>query len=101
MGISVLVLRLPARRSLSGAEGGGGFDQAVAFELAEHVLYVLWRPGPRIGRDTRGDGPSVDADLVQHEGIGGLGLDVPLPEVSGWEMPARSLLQRPDRFAAP
>ena len=71
----------PTRRSLSGAEGGGGSDQAVTFELAEHVLCVL-RPGSRIGNllNASCDGLPVDADLVQHEIIGRLGLDIPLPE---------------------
>ena len=63
-------------------------DQAITFELAEHVLYVLRRPGPRIGDllNAGGDGPPVDADLVQHEVIGRLGSDIPLPEVGGWEV---------------
>lgn len=59
------------------------------FELAEHILRVLWRPGPRIGREllnARGDCPPVDTDLVQHEVIGRLSLDVPLPELGGREV---------------
>jgi hypothetical protein len=69
-------------------EDGGGSDQAVTFELAEHVLYVLWRPGPRIGNllNARGDGPPVDADLIQHEVIGRFGPGVPLPEAGSREM---------------
>ena len=49
-----------------------GFDKAVTFELAEDVLYVLWRPDPRIGNllNASGNSPPVDADLVQHEVIG-------------------------------
>lgn len=60
------------RRYLSRAQGSDGFDKAVTFELAEDVLYVLWRPGPRIGNllNASGNGPPVDADLVQHEVIG-------------------------------
>ena len=83
MVMSVFVAYVPSGRSLPGAQGGDGFDKAVTFELAEYVLYVLWRPGPRIGDllYARGDGPPVDADLVQYEVIGRLGLDVPLPEV--------------------
>jgi hypothetical protein len=51
---------------------------AVTFELAEHVLCVLWRPGPRIGDllNAGGDGPPVDAYLVQYEIIRRFGLDL-------------------------
>lgn len=67
--------------------GSGGFDQTVTFELAEHGVYVLWRLGPGIGDllNARGDGPPVDAALVQHEVIGRPGPDIPLPEVGGRE----------------
>ena len=36
--------------------------------------------------NARGDSPPVDADLVQDEVIGRLGLDVPPPDVGGREM---------------
>jgi hypothetical protein len=57
---------------LSGAQGGDGLDQAIAFELAEHVLNVLWWLGSRISDllSARGDGSPVDADLIEHEVIG-------------------------------
>lgn len=60
-------------RWLSRAQGSDGFDETVAFELAEDVLGVLRRPGPRIGIDllnAGGDSLPVDAYLVQHEVIG-------------------------------
>jgi hypothetical protein len=69
-------------RALSRTQRSDRFNEAVTFELAEHVLCVLWRPGPRIGNllNASCEGLPVDADLVQHEVIGRPGLDIPLPE---------------------
>jgi hypothetical protein len=61
--------------SPSGPQGGGGFDQAVTFELAEHVLYYVLRwPDAGIGDlvNARSDRLPVDADLIHYEVIGGL-----------------------------
>ena len=81
--------RYPARRAATDST-------AITFELAKYVLCVQWRPGPRIDRvDASGDGPPVDADLVQHEVIGRLGLDAPLSEIGGRKMRRQCAHDRP------
>jgi hypothetical protein len=54
-------------RQLSRAQGTDGFDEAITFELAEDILCVLRRPGPRIGDLLHAgcDRLPVDADLDQ------------------------------------
>ena len=54
------------------ADGGDGFHEPVAFELAEDVLDGLRRvrPGVRDLPDRCRDRSHVDPDLFPHEGIG-------------------------------
>lgn len=58
--------------------GGDGFDEAVAFEAAEHVIDGAWRSLPGVGDplERAVDGLSVEAEPVKYEVVPGPGPDV-------------------------
>jgi hypothetical protein len=76
------------RTRYPGVQSHDGLDEAVAFELTEQVLDILRRAGPRVGDPWThaATGPSIEADLVQHEAAWRFGFHMPPPEVCGWEV---------------
>src|SRR5690606_19668709 len=75
-------------RTSAGSKSSDRFDEARRLQSVEHVINGLRRVGPRV-RDllhTSPNNPSVQVDLVQHEVVGRLHLDIPWSQVVSREV---------------